>query len=453
MAVPTMGTYASRKRQEKDDEVIDFAVRVRKATIISNDHNHADELKVTLDGMEAGCDPRLLRNATCEFYLGNANERGEWSAGADNLRFVGIARDVTRRADKEAPLEVDIDFLDYTTLFLEAKPFGTRGVPNYSQNLAQAWATIVSQTPGADVLATKIKFSEDLAGSIPVLGKAVAKRFAKLGKVPIKANTDAWAVWQQCVGMCGCISYILGDTCIVTSATDYYSRDDPPRLIWGKNIDSHSESRNPFKGNGIGLTSYSPLTGSTIEAVWPPEGDPRVKRKTVKAKKKQSEDAVRQAEEREWFEYNGVTDVGVLTDIAERVWEERRRQELEGTVTTQEMFVDTVSAKSADLIALRTGEAVRIELDANERQSLASLPSETERVAFLRAKGYQDSVAQLIARNSGDLPLLNPTFHAKTVTTTFEVDDDSGDFTMSINYINQISVTGDAVAITGAPVA
>src|SRR5690606_25269097 len=152
------------------------------------------------------------------------------------------------------------------------------GVPDYSQRLDDAWKRIVSQTPGAQALADRLVLEG--ISDFPQLGKAVAARFRRLGKVPTRPDTDAWAGWQQCVGMLGLVSYVDRQNVIVTTATNLYTSENPPRLIWGRNILSIEEERDAaLASKGVGITSFDPLTGTTLEALWPPVGDKRVKRK------------------------------------------------------------------------------------------------------------------------------------------------------------------------------
>ena len=181
-------------------------------------------------------------------------------------------------------LAVEMLFHDYTCLFLETKRFPASGVPDLTDDLASAWrkicaATGLRRTPRPTRSSRRCwrwptGSSSSVSTRRPILGRAVAPRFKKLGKVQVKPEADAWAVWQQCVGMCGLISYIKLDECIVTTATDYYTSSSPPRLVWGQNILRISEERDTrIAGAGVGITSFDPLTGTSLEALWPPVGD------------------------------------------------------------------------------------------------------------------------------------------------------------------------------------
>ena len=416
-----------------------FPVRVRRAQLESNDHNHADTLKLSAEWRDAGVDPRLLANATCDFYLGSASDDGRWRPSRGDLRFVGIATRVQRAARESEGFTVDVEFQDFTRFFLKAKPFGTSGIPDYSQTLDGAWRRIVSQTPGAAVLANRLRL-QGLA-SAPELGKAVAARFAKLSKVPTKPNTDAWAVWQQCVGMLGLISYVRLDEVVLTTATDYYTANDPPRLVWGRNILAMAESRDTDRAQrGVGITSFDPLSGTSLEALWPPIGDEHVRHKKVSAKKAGDETALRQAEERDYFAYPEVTNPDVLLEIAKRMYEERSRQELEGSLHTAEMRVATFAGSDFDLLRLAAGDVVRVEFEQQEREQLASLGGTQARVDYLVARGYSDTTAEVIAGSVDDLGRLEPNFFTKRVTTTFEADESDGKFEIELNYCNRVAI-------------
>lgn len=419
-----------------------------KFVLTSSDHNHADELEIDVPIRDSGLDPRLLSNAVVIFYLADANEQGQWQPDPTNARFCGILTKPTRTLPNEDSRMLKLAFLDYTTLFLEAKPFGTSGIPRYAQTLAEAWKTIVSQTPGAEVLADRIEF-RGLEAPGPVLGTAVSKRFAKLGKVPAKPRTDAWAVWQQCVGMMGLMSYMKLDQVIVTTPDAYYTHATPPRLIFGQNVLSMTETRTPFFRKGIGLTSFNPDTGRTLEAVWPPVGDPSLRKKNVQAKKvKGASKAAHVDEDREWFEYPATTDPKILTDVARRVYEERSRQEMEGTIATSEMAVhaDPDGNFDFDLLTLSAGDNVRIELAQADKSMLASMVEEGQSAfamqEYLVERGYEVDVAHLMAQNAAQLAHLNPNFYVRKVVTTG--DGDAMEYQTEISYVNRILVSGDA---------
>jgi len=444
LRVPQMGAPADRASQASDSSLVSFPIRVRRAWLESNDHQHADLLRLTAEWRDAGADPRLLSSATVQFYLGSADDHGQWTPGTDTLRFIGTLVRARRIARESEGFVVELEFQDYTSFFLRAK-LPPEGIPDYSQSLADAWSRICDATgyldPGGSskIVSTVTALRDRLVpigqlaqGSLPSLSAAAAPRFARLGaRVPVKANSDAWAVWQQCVGMCGLISFIKKDQCIVTLAQDYYSDQNPPRLVWGRNILEMSEGRNAdLAGKGVGVTSFDPLTNRTLESFYPPLGTAPSKRAAS------SGGAI--ADHYELFPYTGITDQATLDALTRRIWEERSRQELEGQLSTAEMFADTMSGDQFDLLTLGPGDAVRVEFEQKDREALRYIPTVEARIAYLKDRGYSDGVAQLIAEDADAFTGTAPEFCVKRVTVDLQTDGDGGSFDLQVNYCNRI---------------
>jgi hypothetical protein len=447
LRVPEMGAPAERATQASDDSLVSFPIRIRRAFWESNDHQHADVLRLTAEWRDAGADPRLLSSATVQFYLGNADDRGQWSPGNDTLRFIGTLVRARRIAREGDGFSVELEFQDYTSFFLRAK-LPPEGVPDYSQSLGDAWARICDNTgyldPGGSskivstvsALRDRLTPAGQLAnGSLPALSTAAAPRFARLGaRVPVKPGADAWAVWQQCVGMCGLISFIRKDECIVTLAQDFYSDHNPPRLVWGQNILELSESRNAdLAGKGVGITSIDPLTNRTLESFYPALG--------ASAQKRAVSSGGAQSDHYEMFPYPGITDQTTLDGLARRIWEERSRQELEGQLTTAEMLSSTVSGETFDLLTLGPGDALRVEFEEKDKEALRSIPTVQARIAYLTARGYADGVAELIAKDADAFAGAPPEFCVKRVTVDLQTDGEGGgSFDLQANYCNRLQV-------------
>jgi hypothetical protein len=460
LTVPVAGTAGEKKVQDGEDTTVSLPFIPRRAQLESNDHNHADSLRIVADWRQAGVDPRLLSNATCEFYMGNAKDPNFYlPPPRSDLRFVGVMTRPRRIGGEGQGLITELEFLDYTQFFLEAKIFPDSGVPDFTQDLEQAWARICDHTgvpdPTTGAISPtvgKLRNRLVLKGGLidpPLLSKAVGARFARLGKVHVKPNSSAWDVWQQTVGMLGLISYIYLDECIVTSATDYYTAENPPRLVWGQNIDKINEERDPqHVGTGVGITSFDPLTGTTLEALWPPVGSQDLIHKKLSAKRAGNADEVRRGENRTYFAYPGVTNPDALVEIAKRAYEEMSRQEMEGTLATHEMSVsraEGIPEDQFDLLTLKAGDVVRIELDEQDKQALANIGTEEAQIAYLLERGYEHSAAELIAKNVSTYAGLQPHFYVKRVHTTLATDDDAGSFDVEINYCNRIDVSGNAI--------
>lgn len=431
-------------RKNGELEAFSYTVPVQRFHHALNDHNHADTLSCSVDWLDAGVDPRWIAGATCEFYLGNASEDDEWAPNEDDLRFVGRMVKPARSLSGEK-LSVDLEFHDYTSFFLLSRPLATAGVPLYTDDLKQAWARICGQVPGAEELADNIVF-EGL-DAIPKLGDAVLPRFRKAGKFQVTPQNDAWSVWQQACGAAGLLSYFRLDQCIVTTALDYYTASSPPRFVYGQNLLSFSEQRNnDFALRAVGLVSFDPLTGKTIEVVH----DPLHKSIKVGAKKRGKSGKPPKVKtdlsQVDFFQYPGVTDEGALKKIAERVYEERSRQAIEGSLTTVDMDAETASGGDFDLLTLQSGDLIEVRfLDTDDVEFVKRFDSIDDRADYLEGKGYTSEVARIIAANVDSYTKHSSRFYVRSV----EIEGDfvgDGSFKVTVNYINKIDPKTGEVA-------
>lgn len=446
ISTPIWGSPGERVKQGDNADVITFPVNVSRANLVKNDHRSADELEIVVDWRDAGVDPRLLSNAIVSYHLGCAEDDGTWEPTRRNRRFLGIVTDPERSAD-DSERSVTIKAQDFTTLFLESKPYPPEGIPTYSMDLEECWNLILDHTGGKDTAGNWFKSAELLRGALlpsgieswpPSLSECVGKGNLK-DKIQVKPGTDAWAVWQHCVGMLGLISWIDGDNVIVSTSTNLYSRDDPALMVWGHNIRSIRERRNcTLAGKKIALVSYDPMTGRVLHAFAPVA--PKDK-KGARKQMKSSGDAAGQ-DAFLTFEFNGVSDQGTLDRIARRVYEERSRQELEGTIITEEMWTDTLKGETVDLLSLGSGQDIYISLDEATMNGLSILSDIGKRTEWLLGRGYERSVAEILARNEGALSKLTPIMHTKSVRTSIETDENGGSFSVEINYVNRIELTG-----------
>lgn len=454
--VPGIGTSASRKEQEQNTRTYRVPLKVASATLSLNHHNQADELELVVDWKNIGLTPRLVRNAEVQFHVSSTDETETWEptvtggrTGQGNCRFIGTVLDCSRRMSEEDGDKFTLRALDYTDFFLRAKPFGSSGIPDYSQRLDDAWRRIVSQTPGAERLADRIELRG--ISEFPTLGDAVSERLKGKGQVHVHRNTDAWAVWQQCVGSLGLISFFELDRLIVTNAEGYYRTSDAPVLRYGENVEELEEVRDGTGfATGVGISSFDPLSGRVIEAVWPPYTEKASKEKKVRARKQLTKDPDGALVQRyDWFAYPGITSTAAALSVAKRAYAERSKQEFQGTALTREMVVKTVNGAEFDLLDLRIGDNVWVGTNDNPFDALLSLLTPDERVRYLISQGIDASAAQLMADAAQELAQLDQTFYVRGFKVDMETSHDAGSFSIEVNYCNRILVDGEAQAEPG----
>ena len=460
LKLPVLGSGADKVAQLASSTTIDLPLRIQRLSWLRNDANHADEARVTVEWYDGGVDPRYMANGVLSLWIGQADDRGVWTPSDNDLRFIGIISRPQRASAADGRLTVEIEAIDLTTLFIRTKPYRTVGIPSLTMSLSDAWRLICDNTGFYDhdqgkfvstvqSLRDRIRF---VGGASDVqIGTAVPQRFRGLAKVQAKPDADAWAVWQQCVGMLGLISYIDRGDCIVTTALDFYSAQNPARLIYGsdsRGILEHSEVRNCVRNAiGVGLTSFDPISGKTIEAFYPPLGSQQLTKAKARGKHKHAlpEGSIL-ASQYQVFPYPGITDPDLLQFAARRVFEEFSRQDMEGTVSTAEMMLPRLDGTLVDALSLKPGDAIRVEFDDQLKSALLGLSSRTERIAYLTTAGYSPATADLMVSNVQDIAQLQPECSVKTVGVDFEASNDGGQFRIQINYNARVQITGDTEA-------
>jgi len=481
---------------QTNENAIVLDVRPTKVRLTSNSINEADECELTIPYDQVGMDPRYMRDCEVAVYLADADPSQNFSGSFANQRFLGMAKDVSR-VFNETEKTVTIKAQDYTCLFLEMKNYPKSQIPALSLTLPQAWALICNNTGYVNIptdgskpfvtssvpnLIDKIEYWDDDGNVVPLseskissvtLGSAMSKRAARLGKVQLHHEADAWALWKSCCDQMGLITFIRMDRCVVTTATDFYTKDDPPVFIYGLNVKTLKESHDlgSLSSKLVCVRSYDPLLGTSLEALFPQEGSslaakrPRLGASAKKATK------VLSTQEYECFDLPfAVTDQNTLNSIAERIWYERVRQELSGTLTTVDMTVPTVSTSGVssgqvnkavrvfDMLQLQSGDAIQIVIERNALDAIQAALTPSQRARLLTNMGYEDDMVQYISNNTTGIDTLPGQFLVHNVTTDidFGTGDSEGTFSIEVNFVNRIDISGSgtvAVEVDGAPVA
>jgi hypothetical protein len=182
------------------------------------------------------------------------------------------------------------------------------------------------------------------------------------------------------------------------------------------------------------VRSYDPTTKQAIEGRFP-----------------ESKDAVTTGvgtnkEEVQAFSVPGVTDVGVLKDIAETTYNSIARGE--GTIRFSTKHLRDLPDKAGeqrDLTKLRAGDPVSIGFDPfNDDEMRALAPELRER--FLVRLGYQPDVARLVATEYERLEQFKRPFYTKEVTLDWSRE---GGLSVEVEAINFITPKRDDVTAKG----
>lgn len=457
LSVTAVGAPSKQRQQEGNSRLYEIPLKVAEFTLERNSFLQPDYLELVCDWQTTGLDPRLIRDGTVQFHLGCADEFGDWEpstgggrTGYGNCRFIGTVTTAARNSAEGAPYQVTMRALDHTDFFLRAKPFGSAGIPDFSQNLRDAWTRVCSQTPGAEGLADNIEFIG--LDRIPRLSEASSPRWHRLApSIPVPANTDAWTVWRTAVEMLGLITFIDYDRVVVTNTEGYYRTTKLPSLAWGKNILEMTEQRDYVNfANGVGMRAFDPLSGQMLEAVWPlrSAADARKKRANALTLRQTSSDPDAAIVPRyDWVTPPpGITNLKALQDAARETYRERSKQEYQGVCQTLEfvvpVFDPTTGADSLtetfDLLDLVPGDNIHIAPNEDHADLFRTM-TQSEREAYLLNQGYDAEAAALIAESAENLTLLNQDFYVKSLKAVGG--EDSVQF--EVTYCNRILLGGE----------
>lgn len=425
-----------RNSATRSSQSVTIRPRVIEATWSKRGIHTPDELRVKLDFRLAGFDVRSLRNARCRFWLwDDASERFDY---AKHLRFTGICDEPKRKIDASGG-EVEMLFRSFLALFLN-RDFPADGIPEWTAPLPEAWSKICDHVGYTDPEQGKIVSSVDafrsaIVFSDPMLAAlkpadVISARFHQISKPTPGTGASAWRTWTYLVGVLGLITRIDRNQVIVSRVLDHFGDGDGPRFELGQNVISLEEHSSLLKASrGIILQSFDPLGGRILEGVYPPPGDDRVKHPRVHTSAVghgARRDPLNDYETYQW----PATSQEALDRAARAMWEERRRQELAGVITTAEMRVDGI-----DVLALETGDSITVATDPRTQFDYLSLGSQAERVAYLRSRGYSAEEALVIDQNSEDAAAFLPSYHVSNL----EVHYGPRAFDVRIGYHNVIA--------------
>lgn len=467
-----IGAPQDRQIQANTVDTFTLDLRPLKARLRSNSWREADSLDLTVSFDEAGIDPRYLRSGEVLFWLDDGGDAFERTN--DNLRFIGIVRNVAREFSETSKI-VTLEVIDYTTLFLEMTNFPQQFIPLFSDTLRQAYHKICLGTGHINFSNNTIKSSlcdpDTNQPIIPLvalgqvnldqpISSTVDSRIAS-GPILNRANADSWYTWTYICSQLGLITYIRGSVCIVSAATDYYTSSAPPLMIYGLNVKTLTERRDlgQVSGRNLCVRSYDGVNGTMLESFFPPNNSSLAvnlrKKKIILPSAKKASKAIL-PEDYELIDLQiPVTDQALLDELTETLWHERVRAEMSGTLVTTEMSCFT-TAGAFDLLTLQAGDNITVQLETDALDNIQSLSGDAPKRAALAARGYTDEMATYIVANLSSLSSMPAQFLVHSVDIDFDASGQSDSYTMTIEFLNTLDATGgvttqieQAPAITG----
>lgn len=441
----------------KNDSILekDYTLKVlaKNITVTINDYTRADTFSASIDYSDFPFDPRCIRALGITVHLEdkkqtfitnkkspNFNNLNLITPSKDNAIFTGFADEETIEFD-DTNREVRLEGRDFTSLLIDA-PYTGKAL-DLGSPLDQVVQGLVNELPSTQDLVV-----ENRTGSaLPSLAK-FAPDFNPLGTSrSSKKKEKYWDVINDLAQRAGLIVFIELDKLVITKPRVLYADSNPYQFIYGRNLSALSFSRKLGRQKGINilLRSLNIESKNLLEIKIPEEADPAwalsigvgVERQKIQKVDRNGEI---KEEDAPFLSFNvpDVSDINQLREIAQGVYEEIGRQQIEGSISTKEMCT-LQDGVEFDITKIRNGTPIKIEIDQGDLEGVGRIKSEAARERFLIARCYDPRVARALARTLGKF---ETRFYTRSV--EFRLDNNNG-FTMDLDFVNFIELDNRAL--------
>lgn len=459
-----------------------------RASLSYNGIRTASTLSLDLAFRDLPIEPRMVRGIGVDFYLGTVT--------ADDFRrgLQGEQRDVggsaeplniipTEYVDGFGRPRTNLRFSgwvdDYETSWSESESVVTLQCRDNGSILLDTEAPAMLQLdvklPIDQAVAKYLAIFPQFAGiavqylprglEAPAYGKASQKTAYKtaFGPPGITGTGSVLDYLGDVVGHLGLIARFDATTAtlIIQQPRTIYSNKFPKReddpfartlpggrslpfrlFVWGRNV---AEAKVKRKFTKAGPTTIEVRSYSTTQKRYLIERYPVKKDRLERG----LPGSLLPDEKIQQFFYPGINDGATLRAIAQGIYEQLGRNEIELFLRTRDLGSFGGSALDPDLLDCKVGDTVQFEVAADGGTAQAVTQSEVEerqttaaRAAdFMRALGYSDDFAEAYGK-ARENALMQPYFRVKRMEFTW--DSESG-LDIGLNAVNYIEVRGDTL--------
>lgn len=418
-----------------DENLIVGKIVPRKITLRMNAHRSADEAEVELpiEALPLPADGSLIRSLMVEVRRGVVSS-DDWAriqtqggdltgvafAGAaddDEPDFVGFADMHRLRFPESGGAHVSLTCRDFLGILADTQMQGRTLRPDVP--IDEAVAHFLAAIPA--MVGMKVVWLGPEDPPSPLNGGSKVKK-SKKGK-PLKGSQQK-AEKQSCLDslvdfctLAGVVMTVRGYTIELRSprTLTQLTEGGVRRMVLGQNLQSVEFEHKLTKAHlrRVAVVSFNPDTGRPLKAMWPTSTGP-TEIATPGDQHKEAPDpaatlhtppgvAAFDEHSAEVFIVEDVTDPKRLQDIARATWEEMARQDVSVRLTTRD--IATIEGRAlgvADLLALRAGDPLAIEIAPSTEQNAGSYVqrlarlTRAEAVAMLKPRGYSPLVAERV---------------------------------------------------------
>lgn len=425
-----------------------FLFQPQSVNVERNGRRTPDTATVVLDFRDLPFDPRAVRAAAIEIVLGMvladdfaAGMTGQTSDGellrsviqpsqdgflpGIGTRFIGVVDDWDIDYGDDGDT-VTLSCRDLTAIPMDTIMVRGDGV-NMDLPIDEGIRQLFNRYPA--LAGTQVVWSgldplppvPSVAVALPVTQRTRRGTTAQRRQQSSGGNGGSMKMWDHITDLCnqiGVVPVFEDDALVLSEPTKYNQRDlaNAKRMVYGVNLRSLAFRRKlgGVKVPTIEVRSYDSTLGRCRWARYPtPLGAPNVGIFGVGAPpiaRLATEVPVsgRPEERIEVIQLPGVTNPITMSNAARSIWEQIGRQEIDGTLETDDLWSVDTPVEQADLLSMRAGDELEVLILSTQPavpvQSQTPI-SATElagltfngRVQYLMNLGYRRSVAQQVA--------------------------------------------------------
>jgi hypothetical protein len=421
----------------------------KNVSVQVNPYTQADTFHAEVDYKQFPFDPRTIRSCGITIHMQDMGKlvNSDGSAAQikpseSNVIFQGFADEDSMEFNEDTRT-IRLEGRDFTGLFADTKYDG-KTIPT-DVPLDQIYAQLIAQLPGV----AKIAVTNLTGLPLPTLAQFAPDYVLNDRKQNSRPNSSYWDVVQDLANRAALIVYIAQDKLIITTPRVLYGQSNNTLMIYGQNLKGLSFKRKlgRKKNFNIAITSFDFKNKTPVLAQIPKDGNadwlkalgiageenviPVINADGSKGDPKTAPYTT--------FRFPNMNKAQCIVK-GQAVYEEMGRQQLEGSLTTNEMLLPQQNGSTLSAFNIDVGTPIKIGIDADDLQEITKLGSLSKRRAALIARGYNSDVASAFAAALGKFSMR---FYTKAV--EYTINQDNG-FSMKVDLINFIEITDKGAA-------
>jgi len=403
------------------DEVATYDVVPKSVEVTANSFRQADTFGLELDYTDLPFDPRTIRSVLVAIYMADVRDPQQVVSVTEreHLRFLGYV-DEPETMLGDSGESVSLGGRDYTGLFLD---YAWRdGLINVDRPFKRVVEDIAATVPGAGGVLLDIP-----------AGVAAAKVSDRIGRTQYapREGDDAWTILAELCQLLGVLPVFHLDTLEVRSADTFGT--NTAAFLYGENLARLKFGRklNEVRNRQVRVVCWDEKAREAREATWPTE--PIITGRKVSTEGKVSVETAPVVT----YDVAGSYGQVELRAIAQTIYEESARQQVEGELETRDMR-DALGL--TDLTQLRNGDAILVQLGRQDAREWMVGPWDMPEAEVIRrlTRGpnpLNPDAAKALARSRKVAASLAERFYVQQATHRMSRDDG---YSLTVRFINYV---------------